>query len=223
MKWIKTYESRFSEFKSLNKNRLIEWVEDIRLDWEISDERYAITYDEFLKDFPFHQLNSNNYDLYDEVNFGYPSNTKYPSSGNFIEKLNTDFYYFNSRDFIRTPIGFENDFEYFKRNLIYYVSLNTSGSSGGSCWSDESEYYESDKQLDLNVFLNWFKPKLKMIIDPHANMKSESELIELIKNTSIIKEGEYTNYEYYGNYDTYQCYYFTLFDLFKFLGDNSTF
>ena len=53
-------------------------IENEKLDWEIADERYAITYDEFLQDFPFKQLNSNNYDLYDEVNFGYPSKVKYP-------------------------------------------------------------------------------------------------------------------------------------------------
>lgn len=224
MKWIKTYESRFSKLSKSKQEQINTMIENEKLDWEIADERYAITYDEFLQDFPFVQLNSNNYELYDEVNFGYPSNVKYPLSSDFLQKLNTDFYYFNSFDFVHMPKDFENDFEWFKRNLIYCVSLNVGGASGGNCWGDDAEYYESNKQLDLNVFLNWFKPKLKVIIAPHANMKSESELIkELVKNPSIIKMGDYTNYEYYGNYDNYECYYFTLFDLFKFLGENSTF
>lgn len=228
MKWIKTYESKLSKSK---QDQISRYIEDTELDWELADERYAITYDEFLKDFPLESFkNDYGLGLYDEITFAYPNIGSYGLSSDYFSKVVELLGWtsgigvsFQSYGDVTIPSYFKNNFEWFKRNIIVEVALNTGGASGGNCWGDDAEYYDSGKQLDMDIYLNWLKPKIKSIIAPHANMKSESELIEEIRKSNIIRSRDYTNYEYYGNYDDYQTYYFTLFDMFKLLGDNSTF
>jgi hypothetical protein len=102
-------------------------VEQIELEWELNDERFSITYEEFLKEIPWNYLDKEigNFDFGVEIPCGEKS---YVSAETLRRIINYPIYQTS-----KIPIekGFENNLEYYKRNLCMCFSYVSSGASGG--------------------------------------------------------------------------------------------
>jgi len=222
MKWIKTNEA-------LKRTRRIvppdtsQVAQQYKQYCDDVDEFSVITFDNFIN-----KLDLNiflNYKSEDFYNTGY--NIPKVTDGISVHKIG-NFNIFSSDYGPKCPPGLEKNLDWFRRNTYIFAEVNTGGASGGSCYDGPEDpgaqdYYGGS--LDLNKFVySYLEPKLNIILNSHANMKSARELCDILyKNPEIISESDRTRYEYYGNYDNFSCYFITLENLFKFLNDNETF
>lgn len=226
MKWLKRYSIIMNESKvptSQNKEEL---------EWEMTDEMYEIDYDSFLKDFSYKEffgigltgLQYINVECLDPKFEWYVEMPK--SSNEFINRLVklVDYGPFINVSQFYDDTGWKGNFEWFKRNLIIILRTDVGGVSGGSCWDDsDPREYNTNNDITFDDFYNEFRPKLKSIIDKYMNFLDADKLIDEMKKKDILYEDSYTEYEYYGNCTYYKCIYVKFYDLYKFLGDYSTF
>jgi len=135
-------------------------VEQIELEWELNDERFSITYEEFLKEIPWNYLDKE----IGSFDFGVytPGGKKsYVCAENLRKMISNEFYPIYHDSKIPIEKGFENNLEYYKRNLCMRFSYITSGASGGNCWGDEAEYFEND-DITETEFIETFKSTLRI-------------------------------------------------------------
>lgn len=94
------------------------------------------------------------------------------------------------------------------RNFLS-IEHNIGGVSGGSCWedSDPKEYFNIDKRPD-------FESLYKLLEELVPNISFLN--VRKIEN-ELVKEFDYTDYEYYGNSTTNNVRYICLDDLYDFL------
>lgn len=117
-----------------------------------------------------------------------------------------------------------HDPDWQKRRARISAQTCTGGWSGGSCWDDGyARPYETGNSLDMDDFLKWVGCILYHIFGKSHPFADIPELLQKLRESNLIKEDDYTNYEYYGNSDDYILYYITLWDLYQFLAKNSAF
>jgi hypothetical protein len=94
-----------------------------------------------------------------------------------------------------------------------YIYWRTGGESGGSCWDDgtEDNHYavSADPEPEFESL-----DKLLIKLCPNISYLQYKRIIG-----SVIKTGEYTQNEYYGNYTTYSYKVILLRDLFNILNE----
>jgi len=211
------------------KNEPLDYERIARDEWELADERSYISFDKFFDNLPFSEFNKYEYGKIHDAGINAPlTNSNRHSYSSFSVDVNGQKLTFSSSNSITAPPYFSDNKDWTKRNLMIYISVNTGGASGGSCYDtgeDDGAFPYDGESIYLSDFLDYLKPKLDVILEDYANTKSSSELIELLRTQdyNLIREDSYSNYEYYGNYDDYGVLYITLYDLFKFLAKNDAF
>lgn len=194
------------------------------------DDRSYITFDQFFDNLDFGAFDID-YSIISSLNY---SNIGYAASGNYNRfrgeftttiKGNTMRFHTSYYDGNSCPKGLESSIEWKKRNIYFYVEVNTGGASGGSCYDtgddDGARPYDGDS-LDLYTYIfQYLKNVFDKILSNYANDITSTELCNILYNDpSIIKEDSRCDSEYYGNYSDYSCYYITIGDLFEFLSKN---
>jgi len=82
-------------------------------------------------------------------------------------------------------------------HIIRSHSWNTGGYSGGNCWGDEAEYYQSDED----------PPEFTFLEDIVMSLTQDITYKEFKKIKSHVKIHSYGDVGYYGNVDYYNYYY----------------
>ena len=124
-------------------------------------------------------------------------------------KVNLDPYMYFNIDKLFIYEGYDKKKE---RKPFIVQKWETGGVSGGSCWesSDPQHYDLGDSEkpkgfVDLEAILQVVAPSITFL---------QYRLLE-----KIIKTGEETHYEYYGNYTTYGYELILMEDLYKILAE----
>ena len=120
----------------------------------------------------------------------------------------------------------EIDKDYSKKTGFIEAYIRTGGYSGGSCWDDENNYsrpYETDYSLDVDDLIKFIEHMLGSVIGRNPVGISMSELMRKLRESNLIQEDDWSNYEYYGNSDDYRSYFITLWDLYVFLAKEQVF
>ncbi len=116
----------------------------------------------------------------------------------YIDKVEENYHY-HSIDMPFSP--------YKKDDLIFSTYINVGGTSGASCWDDSpSEPYTSHEEQDFSDLKNYLK-KLKINL-------TDSQFKNLI---SKFHEGEYSEYDYYGNRDDFKVSYLSAKEIYDYL------
>lgn len=228
MKWIKKFESR----KNLKVNITsdVSSKEKMIGEWEDVDMFSSVTFDEFFDRFPFDFHLPEGHIHNDFYDCGISIATE--CSKKFAKVMSSKNIYcmsyeFGSKcpDFVKNDINPNFYDDWSKRNVVIFAYVNTGGYSGGSCYDEDNEgatpYDGND--IDIDIFLAYLKHFIDCILYSHTNTKSSDELISIISNKGIIHNSLWTNHEYYGNSDDYECYYITLYDLFRVFSENDCF
>ena len=95
---------------------------------------------------------------------------------------------------------------YKKDDLIFSTYINTGGLSGGSCSDEPPEPYTSNEKQDFSDLKNYLK-KLNVNL-------TDSQFKNLV---SKFHEGEYSEYDYYGNRDDYKVSYLSAKEIYDYL------
>lgn len=120
----------------------------------------------------------------------------------------------------------EKDKDYSRKTGFIEAYIRTGGYSGGSCWSDEDNYarpYETDYSLEVDDLIKFLEHMLGSVIGRNPVGISMSELMRKLRESNLIQEDDWSNYEYYGNSDDYRSYFITLWDLYVFLAKEQVF
>lgn len=105
-----------------------------------------------------------------------------------------------------------DDFLVTGKYLLCTDKIVTGGSSGGTCWGDESEYYSTSYEVTYEVlerFLNKNFPEVKLTFR------------DFFKIFNLLHTDGFTDYQYYGNYDDCIYYYIDSCALFNLLTNNN--
>lgn len=116
--------------------------------------------------------------------------------------------------------------EWRKRNGYILYKVNTSGYSGGNCWGDDAEYYETYESLEFSEFEKILENLFLFIFGENHPFANIPELLDKLRAEPWkwkIQEDSDTNYEYYGNSDNYSFYKWTFWDMYYFLSKNEAF
>ena len=96
---------------------------------------------------------------------------------------------------------------YKKDDLIFSTYIKSGGTWGASCWDDSPpEPYTSHEEQDFSDLKNYLK-KLKINL-------TDSQFKNLI---SKFHEGEYSEYDYYGNRDDFKVSYLSAKEIYDYL------
>ena len=96
---------------------------------------------------------------------------------------------------------------YKKDDLIFSTYVNTGGSGGATCWTDEPpEPYTSHEKQDFSELKDYLK-KLDIKLD-------NSQFHNLISKFHV---GEYSERDYYGNSDDYEISYLSIREIYDYL------
>ncbi len=91
--------------------------------------------------------------------------------------------------------------------MIFSTYINAGGLSGASCWSNEPpEPYTSNEEQDFSDLKNYLK-KLNVNL-------TDSQFKNLV---SKFHEGEYSEYDYYGNRDDYKVSYLSAKEIYDYV------
>lgn len=81
------------------------------------------------------------------------------------------------------------------------------GAEGGNCWGDEAEYFSNDRPPED------FLPLEKILLEVNPRIS----YLEYKSIEKLIKEGQKSESEYYGNHTTYVTFSLDIRELYKFL------
>lgn len=120
------------------------------------------------------------------------------ASEHYIDKVDENYHY-HSIDMPFSP--------YKKDELIFSTYINAGGTSGASCWDDSPpEPYTSYDEQDFSDLKNYLK-KLNVNL-------TDSQFKNLV---SKFHEGEYSEYDYYGNRDDFKVSYLSAKEIYDYL------
>jgi hypothetical protein len=187
----------------LEKEDIVKKLNDLKKSWQDFEDTCPWEFDYF----------------WDKVSAYYHSHeSSYKGNRDFEYDIVLE-HYQNKNSFI------EKDKDCKKRNGYIRVKANTGGFRGGSCWDgDDSaiEYY-TGYRVEWQDLRNFIEHILYSIFGKNHAFADIPKILDKLDESNIIHEGNYTNYEYYGNSDDYQWYEVKLWDLYQFLAKEESF
>lgn len=216
MKYLKTYEVR-KYTKRTEKESDLSKLKLLYSEWEKIEDNTPWDFEYF-----WNKINnywSNYQDRYSSSNTEAQIYLEYQQ--NYSE-------YLDRYDSILT-----NDEKWRKRNGFIRVSVNTGGASGGSCYDEADDEgaqpYDTGNTISYDDFDDFLKHILYGIFGRSLNpagIGDVEKISKIIKDNPFkyrVKEGSYSENEYYGNYNDYSYIQISLWDLYKCISINDGF